>query len=288
MKKNKKRNKVLWLFEMAALCLALYLVVNARTDRTKPVVFEGAQGGLTSADSFTYLDPSATPTPDPNAVKWPKLTVEDLKEKRQYTIVNDDHLLSSAFKPDDTGKISGTNQLFDAEILPYLEAMLQDMRDHGYSPYIAGAYRSYSYQEKLFNGKASQIAMGMNPPVSDYMDERYQIAVAEARTIVMFPGSSEHQLGYAVDILDRQRTRLVYENMNKEFFAYLDSICAQYGFIKRYPTNKLLLTGWDEPYHYRYVGVEAATFIMEHGICYEEFYAHYDPEFTFGAYVKKS
>lgn len=284
MRKKKQRNKVVWLFEMAALGLALFLVINARLNRTASIVFEGAQGGLTSADSFTFLDPAATPTPDPNAVKWPKLTKDDLTDNRQYAIVNDDNLLSSAFAPEETGKISGTNMLMDINVLPHLEEMLQDMRDHGYSPYIAGAYRSYSYQEKLFNGKASQIAMGMNPPVTDYMDERYQVAVEEARTIVMFPGSSEHQLGYAVDILDRQRSRLVYENMDQEFFKYLDSICAQYGFIKRYPTRKLLLTGWDEPYHYRYVGVEAATFIMEHGICYEEFYAHYDPEFTFGSY----
>ena len=42
-----------------------------------------------------------------------------------------------------------------------------------------------------------------------------------------------------------------------------------------------LLTGWDEPYPYRYVGEEAAHFIMEHGICYEEFYAHYDPDFKY-------
>ena len=284
MRKKKQRNKVVWLFEMAALGLALFLVINARLNRTASIVFEGAQGGLTSADSFTFLDPAATPTPDPNAVKWPKLTKDDLTDNRQYAIVNDDNLLSSAFAPEETGKISGTNMLMDINVLPHLEEMLQDMRDHGYSPYIAGAYRSYSFQEKLFNGKASQIAMGMNPPVTDYMDERYQVAVEEARTIVMFPGSSEHQLGYAVDILDRQRSRLVYENMDQEFFKYLDSICAQYGFIKRYPTRKLLLTGWDEPYHYRYVGVEAATFIMEHGICYEEFYAHYDPEFTFGSY----
>ena len=71
-----------------------------------------------------------------------------------------------------------------------------------------------------------------------------------------------------------------YDAMDKEFFNYLDSICAKYGFIKRYPNTKLPLTGWNEPWHYRYVGVEAATFIMEHGICYEEFYAHYDPEFS--------
>ena len=74
---------------------------------------------------------------------------------------------------------------------------------------------------------------------------------------------------------------MVYENMNQEFFKYLDSICAKYGFIKRYPTRKLLLTGWDEPWHYRYVGVEAATFIMEQGLCYEEFYAHYVPDFEY-------
>ena len=45
--------------------------------------------------------------------------------------------------------------------------------------------------------------------------------------------------------------------------------------------RKLLLTGWDEPWHYRYVGVEAATFIMEQGICYEEFYKHYVPDFQY-------
>ena len=43
----------------------------------------------------------------------------------------------------------------------------------------------------------------------------------------------------------------------------------------------LLLTGWDEPSHYRYVGKEVATFIMEQGICYEEFYAHYFPDFQY-------
>ena len=98
----------------------------------------------------------------------------------------------------------------------------------------------------------------------------------------MFPGTSEHQLGLAVDLMDKNYSRLVYENMDQEMFAWLDAHCAEYGFIKRYPTRKLLLTGWDEPWHYRYVGVEAATFIMEHGICYEEFYAHYDPSFTYG------
>jgi D-alanyl-D-alanine carboxypeptidase len=84
-----------------------------------------------------------------------------------------------------------------------------------------------------------------------------------------------------VDIIDKVRSSMNYDWMDQEFFKYLDSICANYGFIKRYPGNKLPLTGWNEPWHYRYVGVEAATFIMEHGICYEEFYKHYRPEFKY-------
>ena len=46
-----------------------------------------------------------------------------------------------------------------------------------------------------------------------------------------------------------------------------------------YPSKKCLRTGWDEPWHYRYVGVEVAKFIKENDICYEEFYKHYSPDF---------
>ena len=109
----------------------------------------------------------------------------------------------------------------------------------------------------------------------------YQEAAEKAKSITAPAGASEHQLGLCVDILDRNRQRLVYEDMNQELFKWLDEHCAEYGFIKRYPTRKLLLTGWDEPWHYRYVGREVATFIMEQGLCYEEFYAHYFPDFEY-------
>lgn len=274
-----KNRKLLLLFLAAALCVALSVVITTRQEKADTVLFGGAQGGfLQVRDEFP--DPAATPVPRDNGVVWPELTLSQLQENRQFAIVNDKNLLSSAFQPE-CDKISGTVNLFDINALPHLEEMLQDLRDHGYTPYIHSAYRTYSNQEWLFNSKASQIAAGMNPPVTDYLDPRYQEAVAVARTITAYPGSSEHQLGLAVDILDKPRRWLDYDTMNQDFFEYLDSICANYGFIKRYPANKLPLTGWTEPYHYRYVGVEAATFIMEHGICYEEFYAHYDPDFEF-------
>ncbi|MCR5665126.1 MAG: M15 family metallopeptidase [Oscillospiraceae bacterium] len=276
-----KRLRILAVFLAAVLCVVLGAILRGRSNETETVLFGGAAGGRVRVqDKDEFRDPVEVNREPDDGIDWPDITLSELQDNRQYAIVNDKHLLSSAFEPE-AGRISGSTQLFDVNALPYLENMLQDLRDHGYHPYLAGAYRTYSYQEKLFNGKASQIALGLDPPVTDYNDPRYQEAVQQARRITAYPGSSEHQLGLAVDILDRERSWLDYSKMDQDFFAYLDSICASYGFIKRYPADKLPLTGWEEPYHYRYVGVEVATFIMEHGICYEEFYAHYDKDFEY-------
>ena len=240
-------------FLALALCLGIVILVQLRGETGEDIVLGGAPGGTTKIIRPENLpDPNVTPEPMDDGIVWPDLTLEEMleSENRQYAVVNDNNLLSAAFQPE-CEMIGGTNKLFEKNALPYLEAMLKDLRDHGYTPYIFSAYRTYSNQEYWFNSKASQIAAGMDPPVTDYLDPRYQEAVAVARTITAYPGSSEHQLGLAVDILDRERSWLDYNTMNQDFFAYLDSICADYGFIKRYPSNKLPLTGWEEPYHYR-------------------------------------
>ena len=274
-----KSKRVLWLLCMAGLCLVLYTIVISRIESRTDVIFGGAEGAYIHSDSASFSDLDTVATPEPTEDIWPQIDIT----LNQYAIVNEDNLLSARFQPDCDIISSTSYMLFSTAALPQLEAMIQDMKDHGFNVYVAGAYRSYSYQATLFNGKATQIALGMGIPDSDemYLDERYQEAVAEAKTITASPGASEHQLGLAVDLMDRPYNKLIYENMSHEFFEYLDSICANYGFIKRYPTRKLLLTGWDEPWHYRYVGKEAATFIMENGLCYEEFYAHYVPDFRY-------
>ena len=261
-----------------ALCIVLYTIVVSRSDSKVDVIFGGVEGAYVQSDKMTFSDPNASSVEEEeeeDGVEWPDIDI-DLP---QYTIVNDSHLVSSQYAPDEAVTISGTNKKISATAAPYLEDLLQAIRDAGFTVVVAGAYRSYSYQTELFNSKASQIAYGYG--VTDYLDPLYQDAVEEARTIVAYPGSSEHQLGLAVDLMDKNYSKLIYENMDQEFFEWLDAHCAEYGFIKRYPTKKLLLTGWDEPWHYRYVGVEVATFIMERGICYEEFYAHYDSSFTY-------
>ena len=268
---------------MIGLCLVLYTLVVSRMESSTNVIFGGAEGAYVKSDSVTFMDMNATPTPEPTVDIWPQLTQSDFEENNYLRIVNNDNLISSAFEPTSVARISSTRyMMFDAEYLPYLDAFIEAIKEAGFDVYVAGAYRSYSYQNRLFNSKASQIAYEKAGGRDvDYTDPIYQEAVEEAKLITAFPGSSEHQLGLAVDLLDKNYSRMVYSEMNQEFFAWLDEHCAEYGFIKRYPTRKLLLTGWDEPWHYRYVGKEAATFIMEQGICFEEFYAHYFPDFQY-------
>lgn len=277
------KKKIAWILCMIGLCLVLYTIVVSRMESSTNVIFGGAEGAYVKSDSVTFMDMNATPTPEPTVDIWPQLTQSDFEENNYLRIVNNDNLISSAFEPTSVARISSTRyMMFDAEYLPYLDAFIEAINEAGFDVYVAGAYRSYSYQNRLFNSKASQIAYEKaGGKQVDYTDPIYQEAVEEAKLITAFPGSSEHQLGLAVDLMDRQYSSWVYENMNQEFYAWLDEHCAEYGFIKRYPTKKLLLTGWDEPWHYRFVGKEAATFIMEHDLCYEEFYAHYHPEFTY-------
>ena len=273
-----RRNKLAWILFAGVLCLSLYLLVTMRSENKTTVILGGVDGAFIESDGLTYADPNAvTETPEPTVDIWPDIDIT----LPQYTMVNAENFLSAAYEPD-CEKVSTTNyQLFSVNALPYLERMLQDCADAGFTVYVTAAYRSYSYQNTLFNRTASIIADSMG--ITDYLDPKYQEAADKAKKEVAFPGTSEHQLGLAVDLMDKNYSyKPKYEDMNQELFAWLDAHCAEYGFIKRYPTRKLLLTGWDEPWHYRYVGVEAATFIMEQGICYEEFYAHYDPSFRYG------
>ena len=274
------KKKTMWIITMLGLCLVLYTIVVSRMESSTSVIFGGAEDAFVKTDSMNFTDLSATETPEPTVDIWPKLTTDDFEKNHCLWMVRENSLLSSAYKPD-IAKISRTRyMMYSTEYMDELDAFLDAIEDAGFEYFIGAAFREYSFQTHLFNSKASQIAyeMGLS---ADYLDPKYQEAVEKAKTIVMYPGSSEHQLGVAIDIFDENRSRLVYSEMNQELYAWLDEHCAEYGFIKRYPTRKLLLTGWDEPWHYRYVGKEVATFIMENGLCYEEFYGHYFPDFEY-------
>ena len=286
--------KTVWLVCMACLAVALYAVLIARLNVSSTDVILGGTGSVYVGNELaSYSDPDYVDNVD-DGLDWPDIDIN----LQQYTLVNNNNLLSSAFEPDLALKedgvtyepIHGTSyQAFAALAKPYLDQMLEDMEALGFTPYIASSYRTYSYQSQLYNTKAFGIFMEMGYTNSDYdkygteegteVYEAYQKAAEKAKNYTAPPGASEHQLGLAVDIWDMPRQTLgSYSYLDEDFRNWLEENAWQYGFIQRYPTKKLLRTGWDEPWHYRYVGVEVTKFIKDNDICYEEFYQHYVPD----------
>lgn len=155
------------------------------------------------------------------------------------------------------------NMQCDARIISDLIAMFQAADADGVNLAVCSPYRDLSRQEWLFERKIkSYMKNGMS----------YMEAYSLASQIVMVPGASEHQLGLAIDINCDTYTSLDEGFADTEAGKWLAAHCFEYGFILRYPLGKEYITGVEyEPWHFRYVGKEAATVITEQGICLEEF-----------------
>lgn len=154
-------------------------------------------------------------------------------------------------------------QVFDMLAAQPLVDFAQGCRAAGLSVYLSSGYRSYSDQLYLFNRKVSQ---GYSEDV--------------AKTIVAYPGTSEHQTGLCCDITDRYYELKDSSLENTATYKWLYEHCSDYGFILRYPADKSgsadSVTGCIyEPWHFRYVGKEAAQYIMANNLCLEEFVALY-------------
>lgn len=153
----------------------------------------------------------------------------------------------------------------DERAYPSLQEMLDAARAEGLSPLICSSYRTHHKQTTLFTNQVNRyLAQGWE----------YDDAVAEAGKAVAVPGTSEHQLGLAVDIVATSYQLLNDEQENTDEQKWLMKNSYKYGWILRYPSDKSELTGIIyEPWHYRYVGKEVAKEIYEKGICFEEYIA---------------
>ena len=129
---------------------------------------------------------------------------------------------------------------------------------------VTSGWRSWAYQEQLFEDKVGRVMAETGLGRA----EAEELAAAE----VARPGTSEHQLGLAVDIISNAHPELDESWAQTEEAEWLKENCADYGFILRYPPDKSGITGivW-EPWHFRSVGEEAAQYIMENGLCLEEY-----------------
>ena len=153
--------------------------------------------------------------------------------------------------------------LFDARAVEALKEMLAAAQAEGLSPILCSTYRTWEKQTTLFN---NQVARNENRGMGR------EEAVEKAKTVVAYPGTSEHQMGLAADIVALSYQILDEGQLDTPEQQWLIEHCAEYGFILRYPDGKSDLTGVIfEPWHYRYVGKEAAQAIMSQGICLEEY-----------------
>ena len=143
--------------------------------------------------------------------------------------------------------------------------MLDALYDMGLIPVVCSAHRSVSLQQSLYDNM-----------VEEFVSRGY--ARAEAETLaakeVALPGTSEHHLGLAVDIVDWDYQLLDEGQEDTAVQKWLLANSWRYGFILRYPTEKTNVTGIIyEPWHYRYVGKERAKQIYDSGLCLEEWLA---------------
>ena len=146
----------------------------------------------------------------------------------------------------------------DSRIYPELQEMFNDARVQGYGLFVREGYRTQEEQQQLMDEK-----------IEAYENEGKSKSEAKklAEQWVAIPGTSEHQLGIAVDI-NADTTK----SSSDDVYNWLAENAHTYGFIKRYPSNKTDITGViNEPWHYRYVGKEVASEIYSQGICLEEY-----------------
>ncbi len=154
-------------------------------------------------------------------------------------------------------------QAVDSRCYPELQQMIDDYRAAGFEPLICASYRTMEKQEALFEDKEANLIR------EGYPENEVE---AEAAKVVAYPGTSEHQLGLALDIVDVSYQQLDTEQENTPVQQWLMKNSWKYGFVLRYPTDKSDITGIIyEPWHYRYVGKEAAAEMYENKLCLEEY-----------------
>ena len=205
--------------------------------------------------TITYEEQLPIP-PTPGTLNEPTIiTIDD--DNWNLTLVNTGYRIIDSYKPD-LVYVCGSSERLDKKIAEHYEAMYNAAKEDGVTLTPCSGYRSYDRQKNNYNNK-----------VAYYEDLGYtkDEALEKAATIIMPPGSSEHNLGYAMDIVCVDEW---FEDTDE--FNWLMENAQDYGFILRYPKDKKDITKVTyEPWHWRYVGVENAKKMKATGQVLEEY-----------------
>ena len=193
--------------------------------------------------------------------EWYTNTKKTDISKNELMLTNKFYSLDNSYNSDNMVKISkqysyGNNQMLTQETYNAFIKMFKAAKKEDLTLIINSSYRSYEDQEEIYN---------------EYLDNRGEEA---ANKIAAKAGFSEHQTGMAIDIQTYGSNAKTFEEFDE--FKWLKDNAHKYGFILRYPKDKEYLTGYEyESWHYRYVGIEVATYIYENNITFDEYYAYF-------------
>lgn len=244
-----RRKRILVQRSLLLGCIAIFLCIIwnvTKTHETQPSkVSNPLRTSQRPTNELKDVDPVEDKTPDLNLLQ----------------IVSLEHPLQQDVNIE-LSSLSNGEQIATLAYDPLMK-MLSDGEKQGLSFIVCSGYRSISEQTKLFNNKLQRV---QNEGHTE--SEAYDIAKQE----VAVPGSSEHHLGLTADIVSVDYQILDDAQANTPEAKWLKENCAKYGFILRYPSEGTDVTGIIfEPWHYRYVGIEAAQEIMENNYTLEEY-----------------
>ena len=202
-----------------------------------------------SDDNIIYTDSSNN--------KDTKSTNIPIIDSKFSILVNKQNNLEKDYVPDT--KVPsipyGTNSSVRYDIIDPVEKLFKDAKAQGFTLILTSGYRSYDTQSSIYN---SNIKNKGETWTSQFSAK---------------PGQSEHQTGLALDISSVSQGGGLYQSFgDTEEGKWLAKNCANYGFILRFLDGKDDITGYTyEPWHFRYVGVEVAKYIMENNLTFEEY-----------------
>lgn len=182
--------------------------------------------------------------------------IKEIKNPNNYLVlVNKNNKLDRFYVPNDLEKVNNyTNKeiYLRKDVLKAFLKLASDAKKLGYNITLVSGYRTYEYQENLFNY---------------YVFEK---GIDYALNASAKPGHSEHQTGLSIDIAGSNLDYNKFED-SKEFDWVLNN-AYKYGFILRYPKGSEYITGYKyEPWHYRYVGLKHAKYIHKKNITLEQY-----------------
>ena len=194
------------------------------------------------------------------------------KNPEYLVLLNKTHPSGEHYSPSDLTKLDSELTLYGKEIELRLyaakaaEAMVKELHAQGYTDIVVtSGYRSYAYQQSLFNTYIGQ-EMAAHPDWSEQKAREYVLTYSAA------PGTSEHHTGNAIDLISTNYVSLDETFAQNPAYEWLQQNAHRFGFILRYPKDKTDITGYSyEPWHYRFVGADAATEIHERGLTLEEY-----------------